>query len=195
GEVESEPSAGARPCVAPGAPSNFAAKAKNRGAELTWNAPENGDDGTTYQLSGAATNDAIKGTSFTVDGLKNNAKYAFKLKAKNAAGESQDVATADVDLAYPKQQYKNANNNQTDTIVRPGPSKSGESGRITKGQYVSITVICQVKGASVTEDETKETSDVWNRIEWNGGVAYLSETLMTTPRGSFPAPPLFECTD
>ncbi|NUT44816.1 MAG: hypothetical protein HOV86_32960, partial [Thermoactinospora sp.] len=94
GEVESEPSAGARPCVAPGAPSDFAAKARNRGAELTWNAPAGGDDGTTYQLSGAATNDAIKGTSFTVDGLKNNAKYAFKLKAKNAAGESPDVATA-----------------------------------------------------------------------------------------------------
>ncbi|MFI7421350.1 fibronectin type III domain-containing protein [Nonomuraea sp. NPDC049684] len=195
GEVESERSAGARPCVAPGAPSNFAARPRNRGATLTWSAPENGDPGVTYQLSGAAANDAIKGTSFTVDGLKNNAKYSFKLKAANAAGESPDVATAEVDLTYPRQQYKNANNNVVDTLVRPAATKTGEAGRIPKGQYLSITVICQVKGQSVTEDESKETSDVWNRIEWNGGVAYLSETLMTTPRGSFPAPPLFECTD
>ncbi|NRQ38371.1 fibronectin type III domain-containing protein [Nonomuraea sp. NN258] len=195
GEVESEASAGARPCVAPGAPTGFTAKAKNRGAELSWKAPENADDATTYELSGAAANPGIKGTSFTVDGLKNNQKHAFTLKAKNGAGESQDVATAEVDLAYPRGQYKNANNNQTDTIVRPGASKTGEAGRIAKGQYLSITVICQIKGQSVTESETNETSDVWNRIEWNGGVAYLSDTLMTTPRGAFPAAPLFECTD
>ncbi|MFB9203165.1 hypothetical protein ACFFV7_18340 [Nonomuraea spiralis] len=195
GEVESEQSPGARPCVAPGAPSNFAAKAVNRGAELTWDAPQNGDDGVTYQLGGAAANDAINGTSFKADGLKNNVKHSFTLKARNAAGAGPDVATTEVDLAYPRQKYKNANNNVVDTLVRPAAAKSGEAGRIPKGQYLSITVICQVKGQSVTEDESKETSDVWNRIEWNGGVAYLSETLMTTPRGSFPALPLFECTD
>ncbi|MFI9558080.1 fibronectin type III domain-containing protein [Nonomuraea endophytica] len=195
GEVPSAPSAGVKPCVAPGAPSNFAAKAKNRGADLSWSAPSNAGEGTTYELSGAKSDSSISGTSFSADGLENNKKYEFKLKAKNAAGESQEVASATADLAYPRQAYRNTNNNQVDTLVRPGPSKSGEAGRIAKGQYISITVICQVKGASVTEDETKETSDVWNRIEWNGGVAYLSVTLMDSPRGAFPAAPLFECTD
>ncbi|MEV6980573.1 hypothetical protein AB0M95_04850 [Sphaerisporangium sp. NPDC051017] len=42
--------------------------------------------------------------------------------------------------------------------------------------------------------ESGETS-VWDRIEWNGGVAYLSDTLMKTPRGGFPAAPLYQCDD
>lgn len=197
GEAESDPSPGARPCVAPGSPSNFAAKAKNRGAELTWNAPANGDDGVTYTLSGAAANDAIKGTSFAVDGLKNNAKYAFKLKAKNAAGESPDVATTDVDLAYPKQQYKNKNNDQTNTLIRPVPAKNGNDkvGSIPQGVYLTLTVICQVKGQSVTESQDGSTSDIWNKVETQYGNGWLSDTLVATPDGGFPEAPLFECTD
>ncbi|MGP3965536.1 fibronectin type III domain-containing protein [Nonomuraea sp. 3N208] len=195
GEVESEPSAGAKPCVAPGAPTGFAAKAKNRGAELTWNAPENAGDGTTYELTGAATGNAIRGTSFTVDGLKNNMKHTFKLKAKNAAGESADVATAEVDLAYPRQQYKNASNEDYDTIIRPGPSKSGEAGRITRKVYITLTVICQVKGENYTDTSTGRSSDIWNRIESQYGNGYLNDTLVATPDGGFPEGPLFECTD
>ncbi|WP_214412837.1 fibronectin type III domain-containing protein [Sphaerisporangium fuscum] len=196
GEVPSEPSGAARPCVAPGVPSGFQAKAKNHGADLSWSPPENvPGSAVTYTLSGAATKDDIEGTSFSVDGLKNNQKYDFVLKAKNAAGEGQSTASATADLTYPRQSYQNANNNQTDTIIRPGTSKSGEIGRIPKGQYTSITVICQLKGDTVTEDETKETSDIWNRIEWKGGVGYLSDTLMKTPRGGFPAAPLFQCDD
>jgi hypothetical protein len=195
GEVESEPSAGVRPCVAPGSPTGFAAKARNRGAELTWTAPEGADDATTYELTGAATNSGIKGTSFTVDGLKNNQKHAFKLKARNAAGESPDVATAEVDLAYPRQQYKNASNDDTNTLIRPGPSTSGTAGTIPKGQYITLTVICQVKGASYTDSSTGRTSDVWNRIESQYGNGYLNDTLVATPDGGFPEGPLFECTD
>ncbi|WP_405146881.1 fibronectin type III domain-containing protein [Sphaerisporangium sp. NBC_01403] len=134
-------------------------------------------------------------TSFSVEGLKNNQRYDFVLKAKNAAGEGQSTASATADLAYPRQAYQNANNNQTDTIIRPGTTKTGEVGRIPKGQYRSITVICQLKGDSVTESESGDTSAVWDRIEWNGGVGYLSDTLMKTPRGGFPAAPLFQCDD
>jgi hypothetical protein len=197
GQVESQASAGARPCVAPGAPSGFQAKAKNKGADLSWSPPENASDSTvTYVLSGAASNNGIEGTSFSVGNLKNNVKHEFALKAKNAAGESQSTATASVDLAYPRQQYQNQYNNQTNTIIRgQTPKNGGEIGRIPQGQYISITVICQLKGESVREAESGETSDVWNRIEWNGGVGYLSETLMRTPRGSFPAAPLFQCDD
>ncbi|TYB68859.1 hypothetical protein FXF51_10155 [Nonomuraea sp. PA05] len=195
GEVESEPSAGVRPCVAPGSPTGFAAKARNRGAELTWTAPEGADDATTYELTGAVTSSAIKGTSFTVDGLKNNQKHTFKLKARNAAGESPDVATAEADLAYPRQQYQNASNNDTNTLIRPGPSASGEAGRIPQGQYITLTVICQVKGTSYTDSSTGKSSDVWNRIESQYGNGYLNDTLVATPDGGFPEGPLFECTD
>ncbi|UBU10497.1 fibronectin type III domain-containing protein [Nonomuraea gerenzanensis] len=195
GEVESEPSAGVRPCVAPGSPTGFAAKARNRGAELTWTAPQGADDATTYELTGAATDSGIKGTSFTVDGLKNNQKHAFKLKARNAAGESPDVATTEVDLAYPRQQYKNASNDDTNTLIRPGPSPSGEAGKIPQGQYITLTVICQVKGASYTDSSTGRSSDIWNRIESQYGNGYLNDTLVATPDGGFPEGPLFECTD
>ncbi|MFG1706732.1 fibronectin type III domain-containing protein [Nonomuraea sp. M3C6] len=197
GEVESEPSAGAKPCVAPGSPSGFAAKARNRGAELSWSAPENGADGVTYELTGAATSNGIKGTSFTVDGLKNNQKHTFRLKARNAAGESPDVATAEVDLAYPRQQYKNKNNDQTNTLIRPAPAKNGDDnvGKIPQGQYITVTVICQVKGQSVTEKQDGVTSDIWNKVETSYGNGWLSDTLVATPDGGFPEGPLFECTD
>ncbi|MCW2876869.1 MAG: hypothetical protein JWQ95_969 [Sphaerisporangium sp.] len=196
GEVSSEPSGAAKPCVAPAAPASFQAKPKNHGADLSWGAPENAKGSTvTYALSGAATADAIQGTSFSAEGLKNTQKYDFVLKAKNAAGEGQSTASATADLAYPRQAYQNANNNQTDTIIRPGTSKTGKVGSIPQGQYISITVICQLKGDSVTEAESQETSDTWDRIEWNGGVGYLSDTLMKTPRGGFPAAPLFQCDD
>lgn len=196
GEVESEPSAEAKPCVAPGSPAGFTAKAKNRGAELTWTAPEGADDATTYELTGAATNNGIKGTSFTVDGLKNNQKHTFELKARNAAGESPDVATTEVDLAYPRQQYQNASNNDTNTLIRSGPSTtSGDAGTIPKGQYITLTVICQVKGVSYTDKSTGKSSDIWNRVESQYGNGYLNDTLVATPDGGFPEAPLFECTD
>ncbi|GAA3224753.1 hypothetical protein [Nonomuraea helvata] len=195
GEVESEASAGAKPCVAPGSPTGFAAKPRNRGAELSWSAPANADDGVTYELTGAATNSGIKGTSFTVEGLKNNQKHAFKLKAKNAAGESPDVATAEVDLAYPRQQYKNTSNEDTNTVIRPGPSKAGEAGRIPQKVYITLTVICQVKGENYTDTSTGKSSDIWNRIESQYGNGYLNDTLVATPDGGFPEAPLFECTD
>jgi hypothetical protein len=197
GEVSSEPSAGAKPCVAPGTPSGFQAKAKNKGADLTWSAPGNAGEGTTYALTGAVTKNGVAGTSFSAEGLKNNAKHEFTLKARNAAGEGEGSVSATVDLAYPKQAYKNKHNNQTNTLIRSGPQKAGDQniGTIPQGEYRTLTVICQVKGMSVTESESNETSDIWNRIEWNGGVGYLSDTLMETPRGGFPAAPLFQCDD
>ncbi|WP_157549023.1 fibronectin type III domain-containing protein [Nonomuraea candida] len=195
GEVESEPSAGARPCVAPGAPTGFQAKPRNRGAELSWTAPEGADAATTYELAGAAAAEAVKGTSYTVEGLKNNHKHAFTLKAKNAAGESPEVVTAEVDLAYPRQQYRNASNDDTNTLIRPGPSKNGTAGTIPKGQYITLTVICQVRGESYTDSSTGRSSDIWNRIESQYGNGYLNDTLVATPDGGFPEGPLFECTD
>ncbi|MEU4577567.1 hypothetical protein [Nonomuraea sp. NPDC023979] len=195
GEVASDPSAGVKPCVAPGPPSGFAAKAKNRGADLSWSAPENAGQDVTYVLSGAADKDGISGTSYGVEGLKNNQKHTFTLKAKNAAGESQEAVTAEVDLAYPRHAYQNAYNDETNTKINSCATGNCQIGQIDRGKYLSLTVICQVKGMSVSEKQSGETSDIWNRIEWNGGVGYISDTLMKTPRGGFPAAPLYECTD
>jgi hypothetical protein len=196
GEVPSQASGSAKPCVAPGAPTGFAAKAKNHGADLTWGKPDNaGDSQITYSLSGAATKDGIDGASFSVGNLKNNQRYQFTLKAKNAAGEGQSTASATADLTYPRQQYSNASNNDTNTLIRPGPSGSGEAGKIPKGVYITLTVICQVQGSNFTDPSTGQSSNIWNRIESQYGNGYLNDTLVATPKGGFPAGPLFACDD
>ncbi|MFG1876721.1 hypothetical protein ACGFIV_17940 [Sphaerisporangium sp. NPDC049003] len=59
------------------------------------------------------------------------------------------------------------------SVQRVDPGK--KVGRIPKGQYRSVTVIRRLRGDSVTESESGETSDVWDRIEWNGGVGHRSD--------------------
>jgi hypothetical protein len=183
--------------VVPGAPTGFTAKAINHGAQLTWNAPANAGEGTTYKLEGGAARTGITGTSYTVTGLTNNQKYEFTLKAVNAAGAGQNAATASVSLVYPHQQYKNASNNDTRTLIRPTPAANGDTnvGKIPQGQYITLTVICQVKGTKYTDPSTGNSSDVWDKIESQYGNGYLNDTLVATPKGSFPAGGLFECDD
>ncbi|MFI0444300.1 hypothetical protein [Actinomadura sp. 6N118] len=175
------------PCKAPGPPPSFRATGVNHGANLEW-----GESGyqAEYVLAGPNSPGQVTGTSAAITGLPNNQQHAYTLTARNGAGQSQAV-TASADLSYQRQAHRNKANNQTNTLIRPGPSKDGQVGSIPKGEYRSITVICQTSGQSVTEAETGETSSWWNRIEWNGGTAYLSVTLMEGPRQ--PGGTMFEC--
>ncbi|MCG5213709.1 hypothetical protein [Streptosporangium sp. KLBMP 9127] len=194
GEAVSEPSIPVRPCVAPGKPSGFEAKAKNHGADLTWSAPENAKDGATYVLSGPGDHPANpEGTNAEVTGLKNGQEYTWTIKARNNAGESQEQAEARANLQPPPAQFQNANNDDRNTLIRPGPSADGEAGTILKGQYITLTVLCQVKGAHYTDTDTNQSSDVWNKVESGNGNGYLNDVLMATPKGGFPAAPLWEC--
>ncbi|MFC5823933.1 hypothetical protein [Nonomuraea insulae] len=194
GEVESAPSIPVRPCVAPGRPADFAAKGKNHGADLTWSAPENAKNGTTYTLEGPGEHPANPtGTGVEVTGLKNGQSYTWTLRAKNEAGESEENAEATADLRPPSAQFKNANNNDTNTNIRPGPSADGEAGKIPQGEYITMTVLCQQKGSSYTDPTTGQSSDVWNKVESSRGNGWLNDVLMDTPKGGFPAAPLWEC--
>lgn len=193
GEVESAPSIPVRPCVAPGRPAAFAAKAKNHGADLTWSAPENAKDAT-YVLEGPGQHPAtLDGTGAEVTGLKNGQSYTWTLRAKNAAGESQDRAEATADLRPPPAQFHNANNDHRDTLIRSGPDAGAETGKIPRGEYITMTVLCQQKGASYTDTDTGMSSDVWNKVESGRGNGWLNDVLMDTPKGGFPAAPLWEC--
>ncbi|WP_067457686.1 fibronectin type III domain-containing protein [Actinomadura macra] len=187
-EKESRPSMPVRPCVAPGQPTGFAAAGEDHGARLTWSAAPG--TSVVYRVTGTNAPGEVTGTSATVSGLTNDASYPYTLVAKNGAGESTAV-TAIANLAYRRAGYRNKANNQTNTIIRPGPAKTGEVGRISQGTYQTLTLICQVRGENVREAETGETSVWWNRIEWNGGVGYLSVTLMEGPRS--PGGSTFEC--
>ncbi len=195
GEVESQPSGAVHPCVVPGAPTGFTAKAINHGAQLTWNAPANAGEGTTYKLEGGAARTGITGTSYTVTGLTNNQKYEFTLKAMNSAGVSRQAAKASVSLVYPHQQYKNANNDDTNTLIRPGPAPNGGTSKIPQGKYITLTVICQVKGTNYRDPYTGKSSDIWDRVETQYGNGYLNDMMVATPKGGFPAAGLFECDD
>ncbi|MEO3804965.1 hypothetical protein [Nonomuraea sp. B1E8] len=195
GEVVSEPSIPVRPCVAPGRPAGFTAKGKNHGADLTWSAPENAKDGgVTYTLEGPGDHPADPGgTGAEVTGLKNGQSYTWTLRAKNEAGESQERAEATADLRPPPAQFRNANNDHRNTLIRPGPGPGGEAGRIPKGEYITMTVICQQRGASYTDTDTGMSSNVWNKVESSRGSGWLNDVLMDTPKGGFPAAPLWEC--
>ncbi|MEV0614195.1 hypothetical protein AB0I81_12795 [Nonomuraea sp. NPDC050404] len=193
GEVESASTIPVRPCVAPGRPENFTAKGKSRGADLNWSPPANAKN-VTYTLEGPGNHPANpEGTSAEVTGLQNGQSYTWKLRAKNEAGESQDSAEATADLNPPTAQFGNANNDHRDTLIRSGPSASGEAGRIPKGEYITMTVLCQKRGAGYTDTDTGMSSDVWNKVESSRGNGWLNDVLMNTPKGGFPAAPLWEC--
>ncbi|HEX2312240.1 MAG TPA: fibronectin type III domain-containing protein [Thermomonospora sp.] len=179
-----------RPCKAPASPTGLTAQPMNHEAKLTWQG--SGFD-VTYTVKGPNGQADVRETTYTATGLTNNKQHTFTVTAHNAAGTARSSATVTADLTYKRHVLRNANNNQTDTLIRPEPKKQGEVGRIPKGQYRDLTMICQTYGDTVTEDETGETSNVWNRIEWNGGTAYLSVTLMTGPRT--PGGDVYQCDD
>ncbi|MGK5557469.1 hypothetical protein ACSNOI_38270, partial [Actinomadura kijaniata] len=181
-----------RPCNPPAAPvSGLTADGVNKGANLNWNAARG--RGITYVVEWPGGSAPTAATSYGIaDALTNNTTHRITVTPRNGAGTGPAAAVT-ANLAYVRSSHQNKANNQTNTIIRPGPRKEGQVGSIRQGEYRSLTLICQVYGQSVTEDETKETSNVWNRIEWNGGVGYLSVTLMEGPRA--PGGKTFECAD
>jgi hypothetical protein len=193
GESLSESTIPVRPCVAPGRPASVEAKGKNHGADLTWSAPENAKD-VSYVLDGPGQHPGtLDGTNTEVTGLKNGQEYTWTLRAKNGAGEGQERAEAKAGLNPPTAQFQNAHNDNRNTIIRPGPSADGEVSRIPVHEYITMTVICQVKGPSYTDTDTGMSSDVWNKVESSRGNGWLNDVLMATPKGGFPAAPLWEC--
>lgn len=192
----SPPSEPVRPCITPGSPQRFAAKAVNHGAHLTWQTPANAAGTMLYKLTANGTTRTVSGTSYDVSGLTNGQAYDFKLRAVNPAGEST-AAVASANLEPVPHMFENAYNDDTNTIVRAGPSTSSrELGRIPKGHYQQYKVICQVQGERYTDDYQNRTSTVWDRFEWNGQIAYMSDLFFKTPRSGtneFSDPPLWEC--
>ncbi|GAA3141715.1 hypothetical protein GCM10020001_075630 [Nonomuraea salmonea] len=116
-------------------------------------------------------------------GLKNGQSYTWTLRARNEAGESQERAEATAELRPPSAQFKNANNNDTNTLIRSAPG-GGEAGKIPKGEYITLTVLCQQKGPAYTDQYTGQSSDVWNKIESPRGNGWLNDVLVDTPKGA-----------
>ncbi|GAA2154757.1 fibronectin type III domain-containing protein [Actinomadura napierensis] len=181
---------GATACTAPGPPTALSATGVNHGAQLTW-AKAAGYD-VTYVIESPAGTASTTGTSKTITGLTNNTTSQITVTSHNGAGDSTPVSTT-VNLAYPTKQIKNQNNGQTNTIIRPGPSASGENGKIPKDVYITMTVVCQAKGDSFHDPESNTTSSVWDQVQTQYGNGYLSDTLVATSKGAYPASGLYEC--
>ena len=192
----STPSQPVRPCVTPGAPQGFKATAVNHGANLTWSPPANASGATTYTVGGAATWSG-SGTSHSVTGLTNNRSYSFTVTAKNAAGQSGTASTS-ATLTPRSAQIRNTYNDDTNTIVRAGPTRnSAQIGKIYKGHYQDYTVLCQVRGQQYADEYHPErSSNIWDKFEFNGQVGYLNDIFFDTPHSgtnNFSDPPLWGC--
>ncbi|TDB83983.1 hypothetical protein E1264_26320 [Actinomadura sp. KC216] len=181
---------GATACTAPGPPRALTAKPVNHGADLTW-ARSSGYD-VTYAIAWPGGSDTATGTAKSIRGLANGTSHTVQVTARNGAGESTGVTTT-VNLAYPTRQIRNQNNGQTNTIIRPGPRRSGEAGKIPQGEIITMTVVCQVQGESYTDTESNTTSTVWNKVQTKYGDGYLNDTLVATSKNGYPSDGLYEC--
>ena len=191
----SAPSQPARPCVTPGAPQGFTARAVNHGADLSWSAPANASGATTYTVGGAATWSG-PGTHFSASGLTNNKSYGFTVTAKNAAGQSGTASTSATLKPVPHT-YRNQYNDDTNTYIRDSPAAGGNRiSKIPKGYYGDFSIQCQARGVHVTDDYNGRSSDIWDKITYNGVTGYVSDMYFnTTGSGTtnFSDPPLWGC--
>ncbi|GHU64862.1 hypothetical protein AGMMS49983_11510 [Clostridia bacterium] len=97
----SAPSASVTPSTVPGAPTGVNAVAGNGTVALSWSSPaDNGGSAITeYEVStdgGGSWTSVGTAASYAATGLTNGNSYQFKVRAKNANGESEAVASAAV---------------------------------------------------------------------------------------------------
>ncbi|MEU2604006.1 fibronectin type III domain-containing protein [Streptomyces albus] len=199
--AESGRSVPTRPCVAPGAPQNVktAFPQGGRGIDLSWQAPANAGNGTKYAVSGAgfaAQNDLSRPRA-ALRGLKNNRTYDITVAARNAAGAGGTTPVR-VDLSNVRNLRiadNVADGNEVGIRSVPSTKEGGRLGEVPPGETPPIKVICQVKGTEETHDSFGWKSDIWDRIEWEGKTAYVSDLWVSTTRhkeGQF-SPEVWQC--
>jgi serine/threonine-protein kinase PknK len=174
------------PSPIPRAPRNFTASAVQHGATLRWSAPAGiGRTPVTYRLSWSGQSESVNGTSAAVSGLINGQSYTFTLRASSAAGSGPAVA-ATTSLAYDRQQYQAFDDESGQVAVQPAPTASNNPiGYIPAGSNQPLTVICQVASQTYSDPfQTWKTTDIWDRIAWNGSTAYVLDLYIATPNSA-----------
>jgi hypothetical protein len=190
-------------------PQAFTVRAVEHGTNLRWSPPSNsGSAPITYNISWNGGAQTVTGTSASVSGLANGQSYAFTLTAADGAGTGPP-AIATAKLAYPVRQFNAFDDESGSVNVDPNPAPSANGvGQIPQGSGQAVTVICQTAGVSFADPvQTWKTTDIWDKIEWNGGTAYVLDLYIDTPASAgygstaagappgdvFSDPPLWHC--
>lgn len=210
-QVNSAPSVAVRPCVMPGKPQSLKQGAPvEHGANLSWSAPANaGGTPLTYEvhLGSKALKTGITGTSTAVGGLTNFTTPTISVVAVNPAGRSNPAATLKLDISPPKPLHTYKTHQRKDVAGGNGPLYVRSAPNTGSGTLVdtikptenpTVTVICQVHGEHISDSYyTKIDSYVWDKVQWNGGTAYIADPYLTTKNSlsnDYSDPPLWRCT-
>lgn len=198
-DMESAPSALARPCIAPGAPREltFTPDQGGHGGTVTWQPPQGVDGSVNYTINGPGGTAETIGTDHTYRGLRNGAVFGVAVMARNAAGAGAAVSGW-IDLTPPAQQMKIVNNKSDgrDLGIRnkPHSTEGGRAGSIPAGENPQVTVHCSMKGQEITIDE--KTTDVWARLTYYDPVlerditGYVTDHFVETRSN----PDVWDCT-
>ena len=206
-QVKSAPSVKVRPCVMPGTPQNLKQGAPvEHGANLSWSPPVNaGTTALTYEVhEGTKTlKGGITGTSTAIGGLTNFTMPTISVVARNAAGQSKPAATLKLNIApaklhsYQTHNRKDVNGGNGPLYVRGAPDTSTRVATIGANDNPTITVVCQVHGEHISDTYYKNIdSYVWDKVEWEGGYAYIADPYLTTPnsnQNTYSDPPIWRC--
>ncbi|OEU99558.1 hypothetical protein AN217_19005 [Streptomyces qinglanensis] len=179
--AESGRSGPARPCVAPGRPQQVTEDFPQggKGIDLKWRAPANAGEGTTYTVTGggADTDGSRRNTAARLRNLTNFRTYTLTVAARNAAG-SGGSTVKQVDLSNPQRTSVHNNVDDGEEVgirSKPSTTEGTRLGHVPSGQTPALTVLCQTTGTRETHDTHGWQSNKWDRIEWNGRTAYISD--------------------
>jgi hypothetical protein len=183
-------------CVLPGPPQGLSTSFTQHQITLNWSPSASDGGGTvtyTYTVNGGSSV-PLSGSPFTIAGLTNFATYTVAAQATNGAGTA--TASTSVTLAAGPWTY-----NTTNSIilnVRSGPDTGSASvGTLPPNGATPVVIVCQTTGGPYYEPGSGiYRGNIWDEIEWNGGVAYVGDFYITTPNAqseTYSWPPLWSC--
>jgi hypothetical protein len=209
-QVDSAPSVAVRPCIMPGGPLNLQQGTPvEHGANLSWSPPANaGTMPLTYEidLGSKVLKTGITGTSATIGGLTNFTTPRISVVAVDQAGRSNPAAALKLNVSPPKPLRIYQTHNRKDVSGGYGPiyvrsvpnaGPGTQVGVIGPTDNPTLTVICQVHGEHITDSYYSFIdSYVWDKVEWNGGTAYIADPYLKTPNSNantYSDPPIWRC--
>ena len=186
GSATTQATAGALPCLAPGAPQNlkFDTSTEHR-IGVSWSAPaSDGGAPVTYEVSwGSSSHTGLTGTADTISGLTNFQSYLVTVAARNPAGLSQPPASGSVRLSAGPWSGHITNNSQYPVNERKTPHLSAQVvTQYPAGSNASVSVSCIGPGDTWQDPVDKSlTGSTWYQIAGSNG--WVASGYISTATG------------